>query len=463
MRTATPAKGRKSEITRGRQKAYRKAARKPAGWMIESRLDDTPGIVPEVPLSRYVPDKRTRKITVRKLDVSDARIEAARDFAEGRPILLHDCGGTSSVPGLRCRIGPRSATWLYYRDTLDHGERQITSRTLGHFPDMTTAEARKASQVIAGQLSGGRFKPSRSKARKFKDAFADYLIFLRRQAEDNGKPPRWMQRVAGLGTSLILPKWGEWTLLEMSERRAEVAEWYNRIVKGRITSANHAVKVIRAVYVREARRDDSLPGDPTKLPSAALTMRREAWQKPNTAKPGMGPRDFRAWLKKWRTLPAIRRSYHLVGLLTGARPGELARTPWINLDTRTRTLTIGDSKAGHDIPIPVSAAICRALKIARDHADKSGLIFPGCEQAGHHEPTFLKSERGHSHRRTWKTVAMDCKIPDEMSALVLGHIPEGVSAKYAIRQMLLQGRAFRGYQRQVSRRMIEYLGKDPTR
>ncbi len=75
--------------------------------------------------------------------------------------------------------------------------------------------------------------------------------------------------------------------------------------------------------------------------------------------------------------------------------------------------------------------------------------------------TFSKAERGHSHRRTWKTVATDCKIADEMSALVLGHIPEGMSAKYAIRQMLLQGRALRGYQRLVSARMLELFGQDP--
>jgi integrase len=140
-------------------------------------------------------------------------------------------------------------------------------------------------------------------------------------------------------------------------------------------------------------------------------------------------------------LPPIRKACHLVGLLTGARPGELARTPWSNLDCRTRTLTVGDSMAGHDIPIPLSAPIAGALKIARDHADKRGLIFPGCEQAGHHEKgcSFTPAERGHAQRKTWKTVATDCKIPDEMSALVLGHIPECMSAKHAIRQMLLQG------------------------
>jgi integrase len=413
-----------------------------------------------------------------RMFLSDANIEFLARFYPfaGKPIILKDQANDrdrerNAVPGLEIRIGARKATWRFVRDTVDHGERDYIKRTLGHFDTskrvkadwhMGVKEAREEARKIAGLAVNGLVPAGKRTGRKFGEAFQDYLLYLKEQAEDNGKPPRWMQRVARLGNSLILPKWEKWTLAEMSECRAELAEWYRKVSPGRLTSANHAIRVIRAIYIREAKRDDSLSGDPTKLPSAAVKLRTETWQKKNTVKPGMAGRDFPAWLKKWRTLPPIRRAYHLTNLLTGARPGELARTPWSNLDTRSRTLTIGDSKAGHDIPIPLSVPICRALKLARDLADKSGLIFPGCEQAGHHEPTFTKAERGHSHRRTWKTVATDCKIADEMSALVLGHIPEGMSAKYAIRQMLLQGRALRGYQRQVSARMLELFGEDPT-
>ena len=407
--------------------------------------------------------------------LSDGNIEAAARLypLTRKPIIIRDQANDrdrerNAVPGLEIRIGARKATWRFIRDTVDHGERDYIKRTLGHFDTskgikadwhMDVKEAREEARKIAGLAANGQVPAGKRAGRKFAEAFQDYLLYLKEQAEDNGKPPRWMQRVARLGKSLILPKWEKWTLAEMSERRAELVEWYRKVSPGRLTSANHAIRIIRAIYIREANRDNSLSGDPTKLPSAAVKLRVETWQKKNTVKSGMAARDFPVWLKKWCTLPPIRRAYHLTNLLTGARPGELARTPWTNLDTRTRTLTIGDSKAGHDIPIPLSTPICRALKIARDHADKSGLIFPGCEQAGHHEPTFSKAERGHSHRRTWKTVATDLGIPDEMSALVLGHIPEGMSAKYAIRQMLLQGRALRGYQRRVSARMLQLCGQ----
>jgi integrase len=440
-------------------------------------------LVPELPDLRTISQKPTRaapagNVVHQKIALTDSRIDAAIDFAEGRTLYLYDQGGTRSVAGLRMRIGRRTATWIYLRDVVDHGERQVTSKTLGHFDrgvpsgdtairkpwHLNTDDARKAALVVAGRVTGGAFEPSRGNAKRFAEAFADYLDYLQTKADDAGKPARWRRNVQALGR-LLLPKWGKWSLLEMSKQRDAVAAWHEQIVKENgVTSANHSIRVIRAIYMREARRDDSLPGDPTKLPSAAVQIRKEKWQRQSDKdKPGLAPREFKTWLKGWQNLPPIRRAYHLTGMLTGARPGELARTPWKNLDTRTRTLTIGDSKIGGDIPIPLSSAIARALKLARDHADKSGRIFPGCEQAGHHEPTLPRNGRGHALRRTFKTLALDCGVSDELSAFLLGHVPPGMSAKYALRQMLLQGRTLRKHQRTISRRVIELLGGDPTR
>jgi integrase len=432
------------------------------------------GFIPEIPAewatlapaASKAKAKPGKTVTI-KADLTDARIEARQEFSQAdgpRTMILHDFGGTQSVAGLRCRIGPRSATWIFYRDVLDHGERKITSKTLGHFglDKMTTADARNAARIIAGRLSGGSFEPSNTNARKFADAFASYLDYLQAKADDAGKPARWRNNVEHLGNSIMLPKWGHWSLLDMSKRREDVGEWHKGIVKSNgVTSANHCVRIIRAVYLRAAKRDDSLPGDPTKLPSAAVTMRREKWQKQSTKdKPGLAFRDFPAWRAAWQALPPIRRAYHLTGLLTGARPGELARTPWSNLDCRHRALTIGNAKAGNDIPIPLSAAICRALKLARDNRPRrilkahKVLIFPGCEQAARDD----LPARGNALRRTFKTLSFDCGVSDDLSAFLLGHLPEGMSAKYALRRMLLDGPALRKHQRTISRRIMSLLG-----
>src|SRR5438105_1409982 len=46
--------------------------------------------------------------------LTDSRIDAATDFAEGAAVFLYDQGGPRSVPGLRLRIGPRGAAWIYF-------------------------------------------------------------------------------------------------------------------------------------------------------------------------------------------------------------------------------------------------------------------------------------------------------------------------------------------------------------
>jgi integrase len=415
------------------------------------------------PLAPLPPGKKV----VRKLDFSDPRIEAqielaAEDHETGirRIVILQDHGGNQSVAGLQVRIGPRSATWIFYRDVLDHGKRKITSKNLGSFPAMDTAAARQKASIEAGKIGAGRFEPPQSKARKFGDAFREYLDYLQAKADDESKPARWKRNVEALGR-IMLPEWEKWPLLEMSKRREDVAEWYKGVVKSNgVTSANHCARVIRAIYIKAARKDDSLPGDPTKYPTAAIDFRREQWQrKGGKDKPGLAFADFPTWRAACDKLAPMHRAYHWTGLLTGARPGELARTRWADLDLRGRTLVIGGAKAGNDIPIPLSVPIIRALKLARDskpermHKQFAGLIFPGCEQAARDD----LPASGHALRRTWKTVAAALEVPDDLSALMLGHVPEGVSQKYVLRRMLTESRTMRRKQREISARIMALL------
>jgi integrase len=404
-----------------------------------------------------------------KLDLTDARIEARQEFfpAGVKLRILQDHGGTRSVRGLQMHIGPRSATWIFYRDVIDHGTRSVTSRKLGDFPSMNTDAARKAAEVLAGAYAGGRGEPSRTKSMKFGQAFASYVEYLKLKAEDEGKAARWAKEVQRLGNKIMLPKWADWSLLDMSKRRdPDVSQWYKAVAKDHgLTSAGHCLRIIRAVYMRAAKSDDSLPGDPTKVPTAAIIVRKEKWQKVGEQdKPGLAPAAFPAWLEAWRALPDMRKAYHLVGLLTGARPGELARTPWSNLDLKKRTLTIQAAKTGNNIPIPLSAPIARALKLARDskairnQKKDAGLIFKGCDQAARDNLPAT----GHAYRRTYKTIAFMVGINNETSAFLLGHVPPGISAGYALRRILSEADAMRRHQSTISARILKLLGIDPT-
>jgi integrase len=352
-------------------------------------------------------------------------------------------------------VGSRGVAWQFFHQRRDHGRRVHTFKTLGTFPQTNSDAARKAAAILAGNVAAGNAPQAKGAGVRFETAFEDYCDYLERKALAKGKPPRWARNVRQLGKQLLLPRWRGWTLAEMSERPDAVEEWHRNAVKSAgPTSANHAARVLRALYRRRAKRDLAL--SKANIPTAAVEMHNEKREQK-----GLAIRDFPKWFAAWRIVESpVHRAYHMVNLLTGARPGELSRTRWQDVDPRARTLTIGDAKAGNDIPVPLTVEIVAALRLARDaqpKAKRSDLIFPGCNQVGHRSEL---PARGHALRRTFKTVATTrCNVPDDVSAFLLGHVPEGMSQKYLLRWAMSSGRAIRDAQRKISHEIALLLQK----
>lgn len=378
-----------------------------------------------------------------KRALTDAHIEALRDFTVVG--LIWD----TKVTGLRLRVGAHRLSWSYFQQHRLHGNRSATCKSLGHWPAVNVADARKAALVIAGREAGGRIMPGRRSAVKFADAFADYLEHLRRKAAKNGKPARWAANVEKLG-KIILPMWEKWTLADMSSRPDILAQWHRQVTRDNgPVSANHCSRVIRAAYKRSAKLDLSL--SKADIPTAAVEYNDET-----SSQKGLAFKDFPKWLAALEKIESpVRRAYHMTGLLIGPRPGELARLKWTDVRPKARALVIGKAKAGADISIPLSIPIVQALKLARDNADEGEeLIFPGCAQVGHRDRL---PARGNMLRHTYRTVAADLGIDELLSHFLLGHAPEGVSQKYIARMILAAGPALRDAQRRMSRRIVALL------
>jgi integrase len=386
--------------------------------------------------------KATR--TYQKL--SDGYVSALWEFSRDDPAMQKTVWD-SDVRGLRVRVGAHRLTWSFFREHRDHGTRKTTCKVLGHWPQMGTAAARKAALVKAGSIATGRIEPGMRAAVKFEAAFANYLDHLERKAAKAGKPARWRKNVDYLGKQLLLPRWGKWSLAEMSGRPDAVAAWHLDVTKenGPI-SANHCIRLIRAVYRRAARLDRTLPpGSPT----SAVEMNSEA---PHGR--GLAFADFPKWADAWRAIEnPVHRAYHLCGLLTGCRPGELAQLRWQDVRPRERALVISAAKANNDIHVPLSIPIVRALVMAR-RAGAEELVFPDCAQRGRHDKL---PARGIELRRTYRTVAADCGVDEMLSHFLLGHAPAGISQRYVARMILASGPALRQAQRKISRRIVQLL------
>ena len=128
------------------------------------------------------------------------------------------------------------------------------------------------------------------------------------------------------------------------------------------------------------------------------------------------------------------------------------------------------AKADNDVRVPLSVAIVKELKRARDAARSAGQSPKGKSKQSDY--TFSRRERGGhivkfdvdglpAHgmalRRTWRTVAADSGVDELFSHFMLGHIPAGISRGYVAKMILSSGQGMRSAQRVMSARIVTLL------
>jgi integrase len=221
------------------------------------------------------------------------------------------------------------------------------------------------------------------------------------------------------------PRGGHWAafmvlviLAVLSAAPAAIRDWHRDVTLGSgPIAANRAAEIMRAVYKHAPRLNRHLPAA---LPTSAVTYNVES-----ESQRGLAFKDFPAWRQAVMALPEPHRSFHMICLLTGARPGELARLTWAMVKPRQRLIVISGAKAGADIAIPMSSQIAAVLRGARAVA-AGELVFGDCDRNGHRDRL---PARGMVLRHTFKTVATDIGVDQMIVEFLMGHRPLGVSRR----------------------------------
>jgi integrase len=368
----------------------------------------------------------------------------------------------TDTKGLQCRVGRHRCAFLFYNEDRRHRRRKYTSKVLGYFPDMRTADARDAARIWMGKVAANDLGPGKREAVKVETSLAEYIAYLERQSATKGKPATWAKLARHIVKKHIAPRFGAWSLAEIAVHPGAVADWHRDITDNNgPVIANRCAKLLRAAYRRSAKRDVSLP---QRDPASAVEFNTE-----EAAQTAMDFRDYPKWLEAWHAIEVgpkapCRKEYHLFGLFTGMRPGEIARIRWRDVLPHKRVVVIPNAKKDKTIRIIMSAPIARILKRARDvgkPVDKDALVFAHCEAVGHTQRDL--PTRGHAFRHSYTTVAADIHIDDAFVKILQGWAPRSMAEKYLTRVVLATGQGIRDYQRRVSVKIIELLGADPTR
>src|ERR1019366_5653427 len=127
---------------------------------------------------------------------------------------------------------------------------------------------------------------------------------------------------------------------------------------------------------------------------------------------------------------------------------------------RSRSITIRAAKAGHDVIVPMSAPIARALRTARDApGDRNGYVFPA--RAGGHLAQFAGDGlpvHGHALRHCYRDAAAAAGVDEFSTRLLMGHSLRGISQEYVTRAVVSSGPSLRAAQRAISRHIVTLLG-----
>jgi integrase len=387
----------------------------------------------------------------RKVALTDRSLKALKPAPAGKRSVVWD----GIQPNLAVRVsdkGRRSFVVVRRRP----GEAQPTWATLGEYPTLGLAEARKAAREALAELAEGRdprqAKEEKRRAAEEAEKVEQASTFAAVAEEFIGRyamTKRSGKIVAGIIRRELVPDWGERPIAEITrrdviklveailDRGGEKPAPGGRRKSGGPYSARHTLAVARRFFNWVIGRDLLTVSPCDRIVAAELHGAPEARDRVLTND------ELRA---VWRAAEATPYPYGpLVRLLllTGQRRDEIAAARWPEIDLDEGLLTLGPertkTRAGHAVPLtPAAVEILRSLpRFARgDHVfsgrsgNKSFSGFSAAKRRLDRDIGAIQPFTLHDLRRTVRTRIAEAGIMPFIGELVIGHTQKGVHAVY---------------------------------
>jgi integrase len=251
-----------------------------------------------------------------------------------------------------------------------------TKLTIGPYPSVDLAVARRRAQEALGEVAGGKdpsgAKKAAREARKAENSTADRVetvaaLFVERSAKRKAGP-LWAKEVERLLNVEIIPKIGSQRLGDVT--RADIHALLDGIVdRGSPYTANRTLAVLRRMcnWAIERGIIANSPVEKIKPPGAETARDRV-----------LSDDEVRL---VWGAFEALGWPFGDIAkllLLTGARRDEIAEARWNELDLAAKTLTVDKERSKNGIAheIPLSDSVVGIFdRLRRIGDEKDGPIF----------------------------------------------------------------------------------------
>jgi integrase len=356
-------------------------------------------------------------------ELTDAYVRTVSAPATGR-VELRD----SKTPGFALRVtekGSKSWVLIYYLNV------RKARLTLGAYPEMSLAEARKLARKHRNEIENGKDPAAvKRRARAAQTVSEAAEVYIERWAKPNKRTwtgDQWMLN------KHVLPYWRDRKLREI--QRADVIDLLERIAKTAPVVANR-VRALLSKLFRFAISQALCEVNPVR----------------DTVRPAKeNPREFSLTPAQIRTVwSAVNelqndrvRDFYKISFLTCGRRGEVLGMQWeeIDLDAALWSVPVDRTKNGRAWRVPLPATAVAVLSERKARAGASPLVFadadgqllkPGGLRFTH--CAFTKAVgvpfRVHDIRSISVTQIAEMGTPPDVLDACLNHVNSGVTRRH---------------------------------
>jgi integrase len=366
-----------------------------------------------------------------------AKTLTARSIETAKPLAVRQEISDGGCRGLFLVVQPSGVRSWAIRFRIN---RKTAKHTLGSWPEVSLAEARRLAAAAMAQVAQGtdprdeKRKATAEAAERDRDTVARLAnLFVeqhvRRKTRSNSQ-----YQTEGMFRREILPAWGDRPVSDI--RRKDVISLIEAIAVTRPIMANRVLACLSRFFRWCAARD-VIAGSPcvgVERPSPESVRER-----------CLTDDEIRSFWAATGTLPAPIGDVFRLLLLSGARAREVSNMRWaeLNFADHVWTLPAARNKAKVDLERPLGPLAWEILAAqprtsdfvfghSRSLSSMKGLLDPAMQVADWHT---------HDLRRVARSLLSRGRVPSDHAEMCLGHLLAGMRAVYDKHSYLDEKRA----------------------
>ena len=378
------------------------------------------------------------------------------------PTSGRDTYKDEQVKGLTLRVTSRGVKSFIVRKRIT-GQKNAPYVTLGHYPTMTIAQARKQAQGTFSTINEG-IDPNKIKG----DTVSKQSITLKKVFDDyiRSRGTKIEESTIVNYRSALNIYLGDWKKKPIADITRDMVEQRHRDItyglgkfKESPTRANTTMRVLRALFNYAHGQYEDSKGEPLFIHNPVQRIsHNKSWNREKVRQGLVNNYDLKQWYEGIMSLPEhekntvkrnsseVVRDLFIFILFTGLRRNEALELKWEDIDFRNNSFIIEDTKNHESHALPLTKTLLEILDRRKDDSDNP-YVFQGENPNTHLSPPQKRQMARardlagcyfnlHDLRRTFETTASRVVFSTYNLKKLINHKdPKDITGRYIIIQL----------------------------